>query len=330
MAIQQLIIHKLESTKDSSSLQAVPASQSLASSPSLELLLDDLLQTYNKKPQKSYGEFANLSDSALPTQLTQYLDGKQTFVQLTTELLTQLTTGLNEAGAINGGYVLFADYKLGLVRHLLICVLGSQHSVTVTDELLVQDSSYLDTTRVSLAARLNISDWQNKPKAGRYLSFLRPSGSKRLVEVLQRVMSACEVSNSKTDTKTVIEVVAAYCDNEASNENRQAVKQQVHDYCQSEQVQQEGLSLDNLASYISEAGVDEFAQFINTKDYDMSVNMTPESRALNKLVRYSGRSNGISISFDAHLLGDLIEYDETTEQLIIKAVPDSLKKQLKK
>ncbi|WP_257266658.1 nucleoid-associated protein, partial [Endozoicomonas sp. ONNA2] len=74
MTIKQIIVHKLDLAHGSEQLQAIPAARSLDSSPSLELVLDDLLQTYNKKPDKCYGQFSDLAEDSFPKRLMQYMD----------------------------------------------------------------------------------------------------------------------------------------------------------------------------------------------------------------------------------------------------------------
>ncbi len=331
MTIKQIIIHKLEQGMEQ--LQPVPASQSLTTSPTLELVLDDVLQTYNKKPDKSYGQFSDLADDSLPKRLERYLqtDEEQAtgFTEFTTTTLTHLGQQLNEAGAITGGYVMFADYQQGLTRYLLLCLLSSQNSITITDELTIADISYLDTARMSLACRINVTDWQKKPQAGRYLSFLKPKGGKRLNTVFQEVIGCCATSSSKEEADTLVKAVEAYCQEEPSEQNRTTVKRQVYDYCQSRLDEGESLSLQELTGHLSEAGPDDFARFVNTQDYDMDVPMSPQRRVLTQLVRYTGKSKGLSLSFDAELLGSQVRYDEANDQLIITGVPEKLKQQLK-
>jgi nucleoid-associated protein len=51
---------------------------------------------------------------------------------------------------------------------------------------------------------------------------------------------------------------------------------------------------------------------------------------LNQFRRFTGRAEGLSISFEAHLLGSKIEYDEEAGTLVIKGLPTSLTDQLKR
>ena len=329
MTIKQIIVHKLDRAPEADNLKTVPASHSLDTSPSLELVLDDLLQTYNKKQDKCYGQFSDLSDNSFPGQLTQYLGGQVDFTHLTRNSLETLAQHLDEAGALGAGYVLFAEYQQGLTRYLLLCMLSSQTSVTVTEDLSIVDTSYLDTAKMSLACRINITEWQNNPEASRYLSFLRPKGGKRLSNVFQEALGCSETSSSKEEADTLVKAVTDYCKEEPSVENRTVVKRQVYDYCQNKLDEGEAVSMQELTGYLSEAGPDEFARFVNIRDYDMSTPMSPEKRTLTRLVRYTGRSKGLSLSFDGELLGGQVRYDEEKDQLVITGVPDKLKEQLK-
>jgi len=66
------------------------------------------------------------------------------------------------------------------------------------------------------------------------------------------------------------------------------------------------------------------------KDYGLSPEIPADKRTLNQFRRFTGRAEGLSISFEAHLLGSKIEYDEEAGTLIIKGLPTSLTDQLKR
>ena len=46
--------------------------------------------------------------------------------------------------------------------------------------------------------------------------------------------------------------------------------------------------------------------------------------------RFTGRSEGLAITFEAHHLGSTVEYDEDRDMLIIRNIPRQLKDQLAK
>lgn len=62
----------------------------------------------------------------------------------------------------------------------------------------------------------------------------------------------------------------------------------------------------------------------------MSPEFPADKRTLNQFKRFTGRAEGLSISFDAHLLGNKIEYDESRDVLTIRQPPVQLKDQIKR
>lgn len=328
MTIKQILVHQLKQMPDSEALTTTKG-HALPPTPALEAMLDDLLQTYNKKQDKRYGQFTAEPESPFPEELNGYLGDELDFETLTINTLAQISEKLGEAGALGGGYVLFADYQQGLTRYLILCMLNSNISVTVTEDLSIHDCAYLDTGKMSLACRINVTEWKSNNSSGRYLSFLRPRGGRRLSDVFQEALGCIETSGSKEEADTLVKAVKDFAIEAPSLENHKEVSRQVYDFCQNKIDDGDALTLEELTGHLSEAGSDEFARFVNTQDYDMTTPMAPEKRTLTKLVRYTGRSKGLTLAFDAELLGTQIQYDEASDQLVIKGVPDKLKEQLK-
>lgn len=88
------------------------------------------------------------------------------------------------------------------------------------------------------------------------------------------MIGCSETSSSKQEADTLLKAVEAYCQEEPVEENRTIVKRQVYDYCQNKLDEGESLSMQELTGHLSEAGPDDFARFVNTRDYDMSTPMS--------------------------------------------------------
>lgn len=89
------------------------------------------------------------------------------------------------------------------------------------------------------------------------------------------------------------------------------------------------LSIDELSSLLDDENPRAFYEHIRHKDYGLSPEIPADKRTLNQFRRFTGRTEGLSISFDAHLLGNAVQYDEAQEVLIIRCVPEKLRGQLK-
>lgn len=72
-----------------------------------------------------------------------------------------------------------------------------------------------------------------------------------------------------------------------------------------------------------------FADFIRDKDYGLSAEIPADKRTLNQFRRFTGRIEGLSISFEAHMLGKHIESNQANASLTIKSLPTELINKLK-
>ncbi|MCY1460453.1 Nucleoid-associated protein YejK [compost metagenome] len=101
-------------------------------------------------------------------------------------------------------------------------------------------------------------------------------------------------------------------------------------YAQAQDKVGEPISLDDLSALLNEDDPRTFADFIRAGDYGISESFAADKRTLNQYRRYTGRAEGMSISFEAHLLGKRVEFDQDSASLTIKNLPTQLMNQLKR
>jgi nucleoid-associated protein len=90
------------------------------------------------------------------------------------------------------------------------------------------------------------------------------------------------------------------------------------------------MGLEELSELIDEERPKAFYDHIRNKDYGLSPEIPADKRTLNQFRRFTGRTEGLSISFEAHLLGTKIDYDEANGTLLIRSLPTQIKDQLKR
>ena len=90
------------------------------------------------------------------------------------------------------------------------------------------------------------------------------------------------------------------------------------------------MSLEELSGVIDEERPRAFYDHIRNKDYGLSPEIPADKRTLSQFQRFTGRAEGLSISFESHLLGSKVEYDEARDMLIIRNLPTQLTDQLKR
>ena len=327
MSITNLIVHRIERRPDTDTSELRTRATPLVSNKVTESFLEDLVSSYNKKGDKGHGAF-NGQATPFRVQLEDYLQQKLAFTEFSLVIAEGLKSKLDEAGMFPGGFVLVAHYTSGLTHYLMVATLPPATSTTITEQLELSDTTHLDLARLSLAARINITEWQNNQTSTRYISWIKPKAGRRLSDCLTTFIGCEETGDTKNDTKQLMGAVSDYCKTIESNGERSAVKKKVFEYCDGQLQEYKTISLDELSAHIDEGAPDSFERFVNTRDYDVMPEIQPSRGQLKKLVRYTGRDKGINIAFDSDVFGTRVRYDRERDTITIIGVPDSLKKQL--
>jgi nucleoid-associated protein len=92
----------------------------------------------------------------------------------------------------------------------------------------------------------------------------------------------------------------------------------------------EPMTLQELSGLLDEERPKAFYDHIRNKDYGLSPEIPADKRTLSQFRRFTGRAEGLSISFEAHLLGSNIDYNEEQGILTIRNLPTQLRDQLKR
>ena len=110
------------------------------------------------------------------------MTGTEDFTSFSREAVEHLTSLMEESNLSVGGHVLFAHYQQGMTDYLAIALLNQSDSVTVTDTLDVTPSRHLDLSKLHLAARINLSEWQNNKQSKQYISFIKGKNGRKATD----------------------------------------------------------------------------------------------------------------------------------------------------
>jgi len=227
--------------------------------------------------------------------------------------------------------VLFAHYQQGMTEYLAIALLHHSDGVAVSDTLDVTPSRHLDLGQLHLAARINLSEWQNNPQSKQYISFIKGRNGKKVSEYFRDFIGCQEGVDGPGETRTLLKAFSDFVEQEDLPEEAAREKTQtLVDYATSQTKRGEPVTLEELSSLIDEDRPKVFFEHIRNQDYGLSPEIPADKRTLNQFKRFTGRAEGLSISFESHLLGSKIEYDEEAGTLVIKGLPTQLVDQLKR
>ena len=332
MPIYHSIVHLIDKKPDGTPSTLSVSANELNQSVALENLLTDLNESYNSKPNKAWGYFHDES-GAYPFSgwLTQYLDQQTDFISFSKKATEHLQKLMEESNLSMGGYVLIAHYQQGMTDYLTITLLHHTKGVAVTDTLEVKEAKHIDLSQLHLAARINLSEWKNNKQSKQYISFIRGKNGKKVSDYFRDFIGCQEGVDAPNETRTLLKAFSDYVEDEDYNEDQTKQKTDtLVDYASSQARQGEAISLDELSELMNEETPKAFYDYIRNKDYGLSPEIPLDKRTLNQFRRFTGRSEGLSISFEAHLLGSRIEYNESTDTLVIHQVPTKLKEQIKR
>nr|WP_314483241.1 nucleoid-associated protein YejK [uncultured Pseudomonas sp.] len=332
MPIRHCIVHLIDKKPDGSPAVLHVRDAELAASDAIENLLADLNDSYNAKQGKAWGFFHGESGAyPLSGWLKQYLAQEQDFTAFSRLAVEHLQKLMEESNLSTGGHVLFAHYQQGMTEYLAIALLHHSEGVAVTAELDVMPSRHLDLGQLHLAARINLSEWKNNQNSKQYISFIKGKNGKKVSDYFRDFIGCQEGVDGPGETRTLLKAFSDFVESEDLPEASAREKTQtLVDYATTQTKLGEPVTLEELSSLIDEDRPKAFYDHIRNKDYGLSPEIPADKRTLNQFRRFTGRAEGLSISFEAHLLGDKVEYDEAAGTLIIKGLPTTLVDQLKR
>jgi nucleoid-associated protein len=332
MPLRHAIVHLIDKKPDGSPAVLHAASSELAESQATENLLNDLNESYNSKQGKAWGLF-HAESGAHPFSgwLREYLAQTTDFTAFSHIAVEHLQKLMEESNLSVGGHVLFAHYQQGMTDYLAIALLHHSEGVAVTDQLDVTPSRHLDLGQLHLAARINLSEWQNNKQSKQYISFIKGKNGKKVSEYFRDFIGCQEGVDGPGETRTLLKAFSDFVESEDLPEEsaREKTKTLV-DYASSQAKLGEPMGLEELSELIDEDRPKAFYDHIRNKDYGLSPEIPADKRTMNQFRRFTGRTNGLSLSFEAHLLGDTIQFNEEGGTLTLRNLPTQLIDQLRR
>ena len=331
MPICHSIIHQIDKKPDGTPAVLHVSGTELAESQATENLLHDLNVAYNAKTGKAWG-FFHTQSGAFPFSgwLQAYIEGGE-FIEFSHAAVEHLQKLMEESNLSVGGHVLLAHYQQGLTDYLIVALLQHSEGATVNADLSVTPSKHLDFGNITLAARINISEWSSNPKSRQYISYLKGSKGRKTNDYFRDFIGCQEGVDGPGETRTLLKAFSDFVTAQDLHEDSAREKTNtLVSYSMAQAKIGEPMSLNELSGLIDEDRPSAFYDFIRNKDYGLSSEIPADRRTLNQFRRFTGRAEGLSISFEAHMLGSKIEYDEERGSLLLRGLPARLTDQLKR
>ena len=320
--------------------------EALHSEAEVSALLAELSDVYNAKPGKGYASFVSAEDPfyaaareageaipepEFPQLLTSWLASENDFVAFSQQVAKLLQAELSRYSFAEPGFLLLADYQQNTDRILLVSFLPVRDGVMVQPDLSVHKSPQLDVSKIQLAARINLTEFQAQSDDLYYVSFIKGRTGRKTAEFFLDFLGCAERVNSKASTKHLVDTVQAFVkEAELSDDNANDVRKSVYEYCGEQWQQGEQVQFNELDQRLQDQGAPSIKAFSQNKGMDVPESFPADKTSLRQLVKFQGQGGGLSIGFDQNMLGNRVNYDAQTDTLTIVGTPPNLRDQLRR
>ena len=330
ITVNQIVLHQLvkHAENETTMMESVLRDELLTITPEVEQMMLQLHQGYQNKG-KAFGVFQE--NSIFAQDLNRLLENEINFLNFSQQSTKLLAQELGKYNFADSGTLILCQYNFLATDYLFIALLDSRISMLVDENLEIRRTEYLDITQFDIAARINLTDLQVNANSNRYLTFIKGRVGRKISDFFMDFLGAEEGLNPQVQNQCLLQAVSDYCEQgELNKEQTQAVKKQVFEYCKGQLASGDEIALTELSAKLPTLNERPFVTFTEEQDYGLEETIPPVRSALKTLTKFSGSGKGVTLSFDADLLNNRIEWDPLTDTLTIKGIPPNLKDQLQK
>ncbi len=330
ITVNQIVLHQLvkHAENETTTMESVLRDELLTITPEVEQMMLQLHQGYQNKG-KAFGVFQE--NSIFAQDLNRLLENEINFLNFSQQSTKLLAQELGKYNFADSGTLILCQYNFLATDYLFIALLDSRISMLVDENLEIRRTEYLDITQFDIAARINLTDLQVNANSNRYLTFIKGRVGRKISDFFMDFLGAEEGLNPQVQNQCLLQAVSDYCEQgELNKEQTQAVKKQVSEYCKGQLASGDEIALTELSANLPTLNERPFVTFTEEQDYGLEETIPPVRSALKTLTKFSGSGKGVTLSFDADLLNNRIEWDPLTDTLTIKGIPPNLKDQLQK
>ena len=312
--------------------------------------VDGLHAIYNSKASKAYGSFtttpmvasvegdnetASIQAARFVDLMESYFNEKQSFYDFSIQAANSLKNEIEKYDLEETGYLIVCHYEYMGGRFLLVGVIPVSEHYSVDGELNISAAQHLDVNKLQLAARIDLFDYQQNASGNRYISFIKGRAGRKVSDFFLDFLGCEEGLNAKEQTQTLVQAVEDYVSvNQLDASEKQQTRKELLSYCKEQKASSQDVSVQEIGKVIGHTSTDasgneqDFYQFCQEQSYPIEESFPHDQTVVNKITKYSGYGNGISLSFERSHFGQDVVYNPHNDSITIFKVPPNLKEQL--
>lgn len=334
LIISNIALHFISKQEENAEVTFRQGPEKIEITNKIENFVDALHAIYNSKANKAYGFFdaePNTGDTAKFVEIMEdYLNEQKDFVDFSVDSANLLISELAKYDLAETGYLVICHYEFMGGRYIIASVIPVTEHYSVDGDLNISAAKHLDTAKLQLAARIDLFDYQNNPEGNRYISFIKGRAGRKVSDFFLDFLSCKEGINTKEQSQTLVQAVEDFVAvNQLDSQEKQQVRKDLLSYCKEQKESSQEVSIKELGNVIAqESHEGDFYQFCQEQSYPLEESFPHDQAVINKVTKYSGYGNGISLSFERSHFGEDVVYNQANDSLTIYKVPPNLKSQL--
>lgn len=333
MALASIISHHIFRNSPGAKVETKLRAEAFNAGGKLEELIYELKTNFVRKSGKSYGRFSNeTAEFPFSAWLREYREERLGFSTFTQKSMHHFQSELEKTESLFDAHVFFAEENIEAGHYLYLFILEHMSGLYLDASIELDDSRFLDTTGFSLAAKIDLSNWDAGDSAT-YLTLLRGRGDKEISDAFTNLTGFSDKHDIKSDTSEFLKIVDHYSGT-LDEQTARVTRTKVVDYCLEQNKAGKPVIIAELSNSLSTElkthEPEHFSRFVEAKQPEKKAEFIADSSQIRNYVRISGRNDSLSMSFASECLGNEIVYDADQDVLTIKNIPPALKARLLK
>lgn len=230
------------------------------------------------------------------------------------------------------GYLLLNHYEHQGSSFLSVVLLRMRQGISLAEDLSFTEVDELNLDTLHMAARINLTAWR-RADGDRYIAFKIGTKAREVTQYFQDFIGCQEYTVARIDTRNLVAATKRFCERRnLVGAQEIGVRRTVMELALERMEMEQPILLEDVSAlldlrYPPDAEEDRGLMLeIAQQEFALTNSLpTVEKRALRSLVRYAGRTDRLSISFEADLVEEgIVSFDPRTKYLTIKQLPESL------
>ncbi len=181
-------------------------------------------------------------------------------------------------------------------------------------------------------ARIDLTEWETNPESTRYLTFLKGRVGRKVADFFMDFLGASEGLNAKAQNKGLPpgRWMTLRLRRSLINLSVKTCVSRFTPTATSSYRPGKRLSWSRCPKSWQASAKSASEEFTAEKGYELEESFPADRSTLRQLTKFAGSGGGLTINFDAMLLGERIFWDPATDTLTIKGTPPNLRDQLQR